>query len=90
MQQGHTYRVYSPNDLQSIAPTSLRSAPPPQKSGFFGFGFAILVVIVLIGGASFGAQRFIDGKLATQSLHAGVGTGDSAVAPAPANEPAAN
>jgi hypothetical protein len=57
MPEGPTYRVYTPNELQSIAPSAFRSAPPPRKSGWFGFFFVILVGAVL-SGASFAALRF--------------------------------
>jgi len=63
MQGDLTYRVYSPGYSSSVAPTSFRTAPAPQKSGFFVFGL-VLGIAVLIGGASYAAQRYLDAQLA--------------------------
>lgn len=54
-----TYRVYTPGELQSIAPTTFRSGPPPPSRGFFAVGF-VLAVCLLIGGGSFTALRFLN------------------------------
>jgi hypothetical protein len=84
---GPSYRVYTPTDLQSIAPATFRSAPPPRTRGWFGFGF-VIVVGVLISSASFGALRYFDVDLT--NARTSLGAESPAAAPvAPALAPSA-
>lgn len=67
MEDRPSYRVYSPADLKSIAPATLRTGSGPQKHGFFGFGMVMMVIVVFIGGATFAAQHYVDVKLAEKA-----------------------
>ena len=87
MQGPPTYRVYSAADLKSIAPATLRTAPAPKKSGFFGFGF-VLMVTALIGGATFAAQHYLDVKGAEKATAGGSPFSMSLAAPASSPPPA--
>ena len=78
---GPTYRVYTPTDLQSISPATFRRGPAPRKGGWFGFSFVLLVGLVL-SGASFAALRFLNVDLASGRTSLGASTPEApAVAP---------
>ncbi|HSO36788.1 MAG TPA: hypothetical protein VLT33_29885 [Labilithrix sp.] len=64
MQNGPSYRVYTPNELHCLAPSALRGAPPPRARSWFALGF-VLVVGLVVGGSSLAALRYFDVDLTT-------------------------
>lgn len=64
MQNGPSYRVYTPTDLKCLAPVAYRSAPPPPSRTWFAVGF-VLFVGLFVGGGSFAALRVFDADLST-------------------------
>lgn len=89
-----TYRVYTPNDLQTFSPSTLRTAPPPPERLWLGFVFVILFGLI-ISGASFAALRYLNvdltssrtslaGMPAAPATTPDVAPSPSPVAPAPA------
>jgi hypothetical protein len=90
---GPSYRVYTPTELQSIAPATFRSAPPPRQRGWFGFGFVMLVGVV-ISGASFAALQAFNVDLTSGRTSLAGPSADAPAAPvvassAPAADPVA-
>lgn len=69
-----TYRVYTPRDLSSIPPSTLKSHRSP-RSGLGWSGFFFLVVIgVMIGGSSYAALRVVkpDAHATTNAFGVGI------------------
>ena len=64
MQNGPSYRVYTPTDLKCLAPVAYRSAPPPPSRTWFAVGF-VLFVGLFVGGGGFAALRVFDADLTT-------------------------
>lgn len=82
-----TYRVYTQGELQSIAPTTYRSSPPPPSRGGFAVGF-VLAVCIVIGGGSLAALRYLNVDLANGRTSLG-GSSAAAIATPPTPSTAA-
>jgi hypothetical protein len=79
-----SYRIYTARELDSIAPQALRpSAPPPKKGFSFSGVFFLIVLAATLGGATFGAQRFMDREAERQRATTKVDPPAAAATPPP-------
>jgi hypothetical protein len=86
-----SYRIYTARELDSIAPSALRPSAPPPKKGFSFSGFFFLVVLAAtLGGATFGAQRFMDRQAERQRATKVDPPRAVAATPPPATTPASS